>query len=317
MSRIRGMVSALQKRRETWYCLLFRFCVSVCYLLYSIPGIFTCWNVAIELLRIWLLKFEHFSNVIIIFLWFICHYPPPLLSSSFCHLLAPLLCLQEPYIQHERVRTGASKAGRRQGEGLSDPEVTRVWRWKSDRGRPIVTDNVCPKIHYMFLLPLSSLPLGRSTWVMFKLNAMCRYAWVREAARGRESESNVCLVKSLLNFLLHYTSAFPQIHARVTLRHQAYVYEYKHQGCVNLYIWQASIQNLYCCTHVCQYIIAFPFIHLRALTDRRCLPPYHLTLFAFVTTRLAVKVQQVKWCLWQRSYTQPSTGTVTKMWINI
>lgn len=125
--------------------------------------------------------------------------------------------------QCERVRTGASKAEKR--EGLSDPEETQARRWKGERGRPIVTDNVCPNIHYMFLLPLSPLPLDRSTWVIFKLNGVCRYAWVREAAWGRERESNVCLVKSLLKFLLHYTGKFPPIYAQVTLRHKAYVYE--------------------------------------------------------------------------------------------
>lgn len=103
----------------------------------------------------------------------------------------------------------------------------------------------CPNIHYMLLSPHS---LDRSTWVGFKLNGVCRYAWVRETAWGRERESNRCLVKSLLKFLLHYTRAFAQTHAWVTLRHKfadtRVVYLYFH---VNKCSALACQQTWVCC----------------------------------------------------------------------
>jgi len=124
--------------------------------------------------------------------------------SLYCHhLLASTLMSTRAIL----VRARVEGRGRQRQMSSSSSEGERSAEWprgdarekikKNDTERPVVTVNICSNIHYMFL-PLSRLCLNYSTWVGFKLNGVCRYAWVGETARGREGESNLCIVKSLI-----------------------------------------------------------------------------------------------------------------------
>ena len=143
--------------------------------------------------------------------------------------------------QSESIRRGASKAGEQlQLRGRAKGWVTLKKAKREDE--KVKVDIPLWQLIYVPIFitcpspSLSSPPFDRSTWVGFKLNDVCRYAWMRETAWGRGRESDLRLVKSLLKFLLHYTRAFPLNHARVTLRHEAYMYACRQKGHVYLHL---------------------------------------------------------------------------------
>lgn len=179
------------------------------------------------------------------------------LSLSLCSCPPPMAVKAILVGQRVWGRGRWAATAQRESEGLGDPEERQERRWKSESGRPIVTVNICPNIHYMFL-PLSALPLDHSTWVAFKLNRACRYAWVRDTASQRERESNLSLVKSLLKFLLHYTGAFPQTYAQVSLSHM-------HAGrVVHLYFY-LNKYRMHICLHGWVCIVAFNYRDFRIM----------------------------------------------------